>query len=105
MKRRHVQLQQKRSVLPNCRRSMRALRCVATPRLKNRGSRTRKVFPGSFLTSGESTINDDGADLGAIRNAESACCTPATPQGVCCAPKQELAADAPCCGPKADARV
>ena len=31
----------------------------------------------------------------------SACCTPATPQGACCAPKPELAAEAPCCGPKA----
>jgi arsenical resistance protein ArsH len=26
------------------------------------------------------------------------CCTPKTPQAVCCAPKPELAADAPCCG-------
>lgn len=26
------------------------------------------------------------------------CCTPDTPQGVCCVPKPELAADAPCCG-------
>ncbi len=26
------------------------------------------------------------------------CCTPETPQGVCCAPKSELAPDAPCCG-------
>jgi hypothetical protein len=30
--------------------------------------------------------------------AASACCTPATPQGVCCAPKLELPAEAPCCG-------
>jgi hypothetical protein len=29
----------------------------------------------------------------------SACCTPATPQGVCCAPKPELAPAASCCGP------
>ncbi len=28
-----------------------------------------------------------------------ACCTPTTPQGVCCEAKPELAADAPCCGP------
>jgi thioredoxin reductase len=28
----------------------------------------------------------------------SACCTPATSQGVCCLPKPELAASAPCCG-------
>jgi hypothetical protein len=28
-----------------------------------------------------------------------ACCTPATPQGVCCDLKPELAVTAPCCGP------
>jgi len=32
--------------------------------------------------------------------AASACCTPTTPQGVCCPPKPELAPDAPCCGSK-----
>ncbi len=31
--------------------------------------------------------------------AASSCCTPATPQGVCCDAKPELAAAAPCCGP------
>lgn len=31
---------------------------------------------------------------------DNACCTPETPQGVCCAPKAELPADAPCCGPR-----
>ncbi len=31
----------------------------------------------------------------------SDCCTPATPQGVCCPPKPDLVAEAPCCGPKA----
>lgn len=30
--------------------------------------------------------------------AATACCTPATPQGVCCDPKPALAATAPCCG-------
>jgi catechol 2,3-dioxygenase-like lactoylglutathione lyase family enzyme len=30
----------------------------------------------------------------------AACCAPETPQSVCCAPKPELAADAPCCGAK-----
>lgn len=29
--------------------------------------------------------------------AEAACCTPETPQGVCCPPKPALAAEAPCC--------
>lgn len=28
----------------------------------------------------------------------SGCCTPETPQGVCCPPKPEKAPDAPCCG-------
>lgn len=32
--------------------------------------------------------------------AAEACCTVETPQGVCCPPKPELAAGAPCCGPK-----
>ncbi len=31
--------------------------------------------------------------------AASACCAPETPQGVCCAPKPDLPAEAPCCGP------
>jgi catechol 2,3-dioxygenase-like lactoylglutathione lyase family enzyme len=30
-----------------------------------------------------------------------ACCVPETPQGACCAPKPELAADAACCGDRA----
>ncbi|NOG73661.1 FAD-dependent oxidoreductase [Roseicella sp. DB1501] len=30
--------------------------------------------------------------------AEPSCCTPVTPEGSCCAPKPELAEDAPCCG-------
>lgn len=34
--------------------------------------------------------------------AADACCTPTTPQGACCAPKPEKAADAPCCGPAAE---
>jgi hypothetical protein len=39
----------------------------------------------------------------ALAEAASGCCTPATPQGVCCPPKAELPADAPCCGKKAAA--
>ena len=31
-------------------------------------------------------------------DAAASCCTTETPQGVCCAPKPELAADAACCG-------
>src|SRR4051794_19052160 len=52
----------------------------------------------TFLTSGESTVYGDSIDLGPIRTASGACCTPETPQGACCAPKPELAADAACCG-------
>lgn len=52
----------------------------------------------TFLTTGESTVYGDSADLGPIRTtAASACCTPVTPQGACCAPKPELAEAAPCC--------
>jgi catechol 2,3-dioxygenase-like lactoylglutathione lyase family enzyme len=51
----------------------------------------------TFLTTGESTVYGDSADLGAIRSTVAVCCTPETPQGVCCAPKPELAATAACC--------
>ena len=51
----------------------------------------------TFLTSGESTVYGDSADLGAIRMTAATCCTPETPQGACCALKPELAATAACC--------
>lgn len=51
----------------------------------------------TFLTSGESTVY--GQDRSALRSdTASGCCTPETPQGVCCPPKPELASDARCCG-------
>ena len=50
----------------------------------------------TFLTTGESTVYGDSADLGAIRTTAAICCTSETPQGACCAPKPELAAAA-CC--------
>ena len=53
----------------------------------------------TFLTSGESTVYGDSVDLGPIRTTATACCTPETRQGVCCAPKPELASTAACCGP------
>lgn len=53
----------------------------------------------SFLTTGESTVYGDDVALDAA-NGKSACCGPTTPQGVCCPPKPEIAADSPCCGPK-----
>jgi catechol 2,3-dioxygenase-like lactoylglutathione lyase family enzyme len=53
------------------------------------------VWWETFLTSGTSTVYGDGADLGAIRIAE----------GACCAPRVEAAPVASCCGPKANANV
>ena len=50
-----------------------------------------------FLTSGESTVYGDSADLGAIRTTTM----DATESGACCAPKPALVAAAPCCGPGA----
>lgn len=35
----------------------------------------------TFLTTGESTVYGDSADLGPIRTTSNACCTPAAPQG------------------------
>lgn len=35
----------------------------------------------TFLTTGESTVYGDSADLGPIRTTGNACCTPAAPQG------------------------
>ena len=49
----------------------------------------------TFLTTGESTVYGDSADLGAIRIA-----APAAESGACCAPKPRLATDASCCGPR-----
>jgi catechol 2,3-dioxygenase-like lactoylglutathione lyase family enzyme len=51
----------------------------------------------AFLTTGESTVYGDSIDLGPIRTTHGACCTQKTPQGPCCAPKSDLAADAACC--------
>jgi catechol 2,3-dioxygenase-like lactoylglutathione lyase family enzyme len=51
----------------------------------------------TFLTTGESTVYGDSADLGTIRTTAAVCCTPETPQGACCAPKPELAPAAACC--------
>jgi len=53
----------------------------------------------TFLTSGESTVYGDSVDLGPIRTKAGACCTAETPQVVCCDPKPEQTAGAPCCAP------
>jgi hypothetical protein len=52
----------------------------------------------AFLTTGESVVYGDGADIGQIRTASGACCMAETPQGSCCASKPELPAEAACCG-------
>jgi catechol 2,3-dioxygenase-like lactoylglutathione lyase family enzyme len=50
----------------------------------------------TFLTTGESTVYGDGADVGAIRTASGACCAPqpavAPAVAACCAPKKEAVA-------------
>ena len=50
----------------------------------------------TFFTFGEATVY--GEEAPHLTEADSACCTPKTPQGACCPPKPQLAADAPCCG-------
>lgn len=43
---------------------------------------------------GEPVVDEAGERI----EPASACCTAETPRGVCCPPKPEKAADAPCCG-------
>ena len=55
----------------------------------------------AFLTTGEATIYGANPALEKLVSddaVEGQCCTPSTAQGVCCPPKAELAAQAPCCG-------
>jgi catechol 2,3-dioxygenase-like lactoylglutathione lyase family enzyme len=52
----------------------------------------------SFLTTGESTVYGDSADLGPIRTVEAAGCTTKPEAAAWCAP-----AATACCGPGADA--
>lgn len=55
----------------------------------------------AFLTEGDNTTyggNPDLSQLASDNAADGACCTPQTPQGVCCPPKQHLAPEAVCCG-------
>ena len=63
----------------------------------------------TFHTLGAATsyYGDDPATASTLSMAHAAgtaersadCCDAATPQGVCCAPKVDRPADAPCCGP------
>jgi catechol 2,3-dioxygenase-like lactoylglutathione lyase family enzyme len=50
----------------------------------------------AFLTNGEATVYGDSPALNAL--SEAACCDAETPQGICCAPKSDRPAEAPCCG-------
>jgi catechol 2,3-dioxygenase-like lactoylglutathione lyase family enzyme len=52
----------------------------------------------AFLTDGEATIYGDSPSLAKLASDSEACCDERTPQGVCCAPKPDLSASAPCCG-------
>jgi catechol 2,3-dioxygenase-like lactoylglutathione lyase family enzyme len=54
----------------------------------------------AFFTSGEATVYGDSPMLSALSEnaADEACCSPLTPQGVCCDATPDLATDAPCCG-------
>ncbi len=45
----------------------------------------------TFLTSGESTVYGDSADLDAIRTASGGLVPSAALAGACCAPKQQVA--------------
>ena len=58
----------------------------------------------AFLTEGDSTTYGDNPDLSQLVSdnaADGACCTPRTPQGVCCPPKEHLEPEAACCGSEA----
>ena len=48
-----------------------------------------------FTFEAETSYGEDEVDA---KTTGEACCTPVTPQGVCCPPKAELAPAAPCCG-------
>ena len=54
----------------------------------------------AFFTKGEATVYGDSPMLAALTDSAGAtdCCDATTPQGVCCASKDELPAAAPCCG-------
>lgn len=53
----------------------------------------------AFFTDGEAPVYGESPALDALAAADAAaCCDAVTPQGVCCEPKPELPAGAPCCG-------
>ncbi len=54
--------------------------------------------PNGIAWEAYHTMDDAQLYMGGEAITDAACCTPETPQGVCCGPKPELAAAAPCCG-------
>jgi catechol 2,3-dioxygenase-like lactoylglutathione lyase family enzyme len=52
----------------------------------------------AFHTHGEATVYGDGPDLGPLAGTAGDCCDETTPQGLCCEPKRDRPAAAPCCG-------
>lgn len=55
----------------------------------------------AFLTHGDVTDYGNRVDLDQLASnnaADGTCCTPTTPQGVCCEPKVEKSKDEACCG-------
>jgi catechol 2,3-dioxygenase-like lactoylglutathione lyase family enzyme len=74
-----------------------ATTCCSATSEKSWVSDPQGVIWETFLTSGEITVYGDSPNLEPIRT-DAACCTPKTPQGVCCPPKPELPAEAVCCG-------
>ena len=54
----------------------------------------------AFHTDGEAVVYGEGPALAALAQSDvrADCCDSATPQGICCEPKGELPAGAPCCG-------
>lgn len=55
--------------------------------------------PKDSCELGSARAVDLKALSGAVQTGSDACCDATTPQGVCCAPKPDRPAEAPCCGP------
>ena len=59
--------------------------------------------PNGIAWEAYHTMEDAQIYSGSDAIPEEACCTPETPQSVCCDPKPELVAAAPCCGARQEA--
>jgi catechol 2,3-dioxygenase-like lactoylglutathione lyase family enzyme len=51
----------------------------------------------TFLTHGEATVYGDSPAFEDVAADSGQCCDAQTPQGLCCDPKPDLPAEAPCC--------